>query len=514
MFGSDFYPSPLSVIELMAEGEVIQNKIFLEPSCGKGDIVDYLFANGAQSVLGCELNDDLRKITSTKCQIIGTDFLKVESHQISHIDHIMMNPPFSADEKHILHAFDIAPAGCKITAICNLKTLKNPYTQARRLLLHIIEENGHYEELKDYFLEAERTTSVEVALIKIQKAGASTNAEFEGFFLEDEPEEVGENGIMPYNVIRDLVNRYVASVKIYDEQLSTAVKLNEMTSTFFGQKLGFQCTKERYQLSHNEFKKDLQKAGWMFIFNKMNMDKYATKGLKEDINKFVEKQTNIPFTMKNIYRMLEIVIGTNSQRMDKAVLEVFDNITRHHDDNKYNIEGWKTNSHYLLNKKFIVPDMCWQDQRWDKGKRKISTTNGKYFEMIEDFLKALCYLSGDNYDDFISLDNYIRYEFKLIENGKIIGCQYQQSYAESDRKGYEREGRTVFIKAIEPVYGEWFEWGYFRIKAYKKGTVHFEFKDENLWATFNQRVAKLKGYPLYEHNKSSNNKKNKTKEAA
>ena len=28
--------------------------------------------------------------------------------------------------------------------------------------------------------------------------------------------------------------------------------------------------------------------------------------------------------------------------------------------------------------------------------------------------------------------------------------------------------------------------------------MHYEFKNEDVWARFNQRVAKLKGYPLFE----------------
>lgn len=47
-------------------------------------------------------------------------------------------------------------------------------------------------------------------------------------------------------------------------------------------------------------------------------------------------------------------------------------------------------------------------------------------------------------------------------------------------------------------WGAWFDWGYFKCRAYKKGTMHLEFKDEKLWASFNARVAKLRGYPLPE----------------
>lgn len=44
--------------------------------------------------------------------------------------------------------------------------------------------------------------------------------------------------------------------------------------------------------------------------------------------------------------------------------------------------------------------------------------------------------------------------------------------------------------------GEWYEWGFFRFRAYKKGTVHFEFLDEDVWAAVNARYAKIKGQVL------------------
>ena len=106
-----------------------------------------------------------------------------------------------------------------------------------------------------------------------------------------------------------------------------------------------------------DFKKDLQKAGWNFIFSQLNMEKYSTSALKEDINKFVEQQEQIPLTMRNIYRMLEIVVGTTGQRMDKAINQVFDKVTMHYHENRHNVEGWKTNSHYLLNRRFIMPNI-------------------------------------------------------------------------------------------------------------------------------------------------------------
>ncbi len=169
MFNKDFYPTPPNVIQIMLHGYEIQGKVFLEPEGGAGDIVDYLYLNGAKEVISCEKNPDLRTILKTKCKVIADDFLTVKSEDVSHIDFIIMNPPFSADEKHILHAWDIAPEGCPIIALCNIQTVKNQYYSRRRSLGAIIEDYGSYEDLEDCFSDAKRKTKVHVALVKLEK---------------------------------------------------------------------------------------------------------------------------------------------------------------------------------------------------------------------------------------------------------------------------------------------------------------------------------------------------------
>ena len=74
------------------------------------------------------------------------------------------------------------------------------------------------------------------------------------------------------------------------------------------------------EISHQQYKKSLQKYYWRIIFKKMNMEKYATKQLREQINKFIEQQESVPFTMFNIYRVIDLVIQTNGQRMNTALL--------------------------------------------------------------------------------------------------------------------------------------------------------------------------------------------------
>lgn len=500
MFSSEFFPTPGDVINDMLRGYDLEGKSVLEPSAGKGDIVDFCIGSGA-FVIACEKHPDLRKILNTKCNIIANDFFEVKSEQISHIQLIIMNPPFSNGEKHILHAYDIAPAGCDIVALCNYSNIVNPYSQTRSQLVRIIEQNGSYENLGKCFSSAERETDVEVALIKIKKPGENPDSEFEGFFLDEDPEEEQANGIMPYNLIRDLVNRYVAAVKLYDEQLAVGIRMNNLLGNFYGANLAFTMTEEGMPVSKNSFKKALQKAGWQFIFNKMNMQKYATKGLREDINKFVEQQHHIPFTMRNIYKMLEIVVATNSQRMDKALLEVFNKLTEHYHDNRYNVEGWKTNSHYLINQTFILPYLIYQS--W--GRMSIQDRN---CEIIDDFLKALCYLTGRNYDDCLSFRYRCNSKYILMKDGKFVPDSSSYHWVpkrvetEDEAIAYKEEQEALghTIEILPPLeWGKWARWEYFDFKCYKKGTCHFRFRDPELWGKMNQHIARIKGYPLFEY---------------
>src|SRR4051812_5941899 len=129
MFNADFYPTPPEVIDRLLEGLDIAGRVAYDPQAGKGNITQRLFSEGAAQVLATEINDDLRKILKqSNCIVIGDDFLKVESHQISHVDFIIMNPPFSKATEHILHAYNIMPAGCKLRTLCNAATLKNTYS--------------------------------------------------------------------------------------------------------------------------------------------------------------------------------------------------------------------------------------------------------------------------------------------------------------------------------------------------------------------------------------------------
>jgi len=157
----------------------------------------------------------------------------------------------------------------------------------------------------------------------------------------------------------------------------------------------------------------------------------------------------------------------------------------------------------LLGKKFIMPYMCPQE-KWNKGGSRIDNCYGSYFDMMEDFVKALCYITGDNYHMIGNLGNYIRYRYIIYnytdQTIDHISANEPWRNPQEIVDKLRAQGKQVELKIHkEPCYGDQFEWAYFKVRAYKKGSMHFEFLDENIWHKFNQHIARIKGYPLYEY---------------
>ena len=501
IFNKDHYPTPPEIIDYMAGHMDLFGKTVLEPSAGSGNIVDFCTAAGAK-VLACETSEPLQKILKDKCKLIAEDFMSLTSVEVSHIDYIIMNPPFSADERHIKHAYAIAPGGCEIVALCNFETLSNRYSRGRESLKFLIESFGSSESLGQVFKDSERSTGVGIGLVRLYKPkAAGSEDEWEGFFMDDEPEQQFE-GIMKYDFIRDVVERYKKAVFIFDQQLLLAQEMNAVTSSFFSASVALNMTKENASLSRDDYKKDLQKSAWKFVFNKMNMAKYNTTKLQEQLNVFVEKQTKIPFTMKNIYKMLEIIVGTHSNRMDAALLEVFDKLTLHYKDNRHMVEGWVTNSHYLVNEKFIMPAIFGEAYSLSSG--LCISHSSRSYELIEDLTKALCFITGKDFNRVPDLRDALRSPFWVKDKkGDYILKKHPYSNRlvidgrnDDQMRGFE--DLEEYDIEPKPYYGEWFVFGFFTIKGFKKGTGHFKFKDRDVWAQFNQHIARIKGYPLFE----------------
>jgi len=113
-----FFATPPSLAEKMvALADLQPNDRVLEPSAGKGAIVDEIYKWRPGVVFACELNPEMFTALDEdrRTQMVGHDFL---DHEGSY-DKIIMNPPFTAgqDIEHVQHAYSLLEPGGRLIAL-------------------------------------------------------------------------------------------------------------------------------------------------------------------------------------------------------------------------------------------------------------------------------------------------------------------------------------------------------------------------------------------------------------
>ncbi|AMJ66033.1 methyltransferase [Hymenobacter sp. PAMC 26628] len=120
---------------------------------------------------------ELRAVLHDKgYKVIANDFLNYRGDHF--FDLIVMNPPFSNGDRHLLKAWDVVAAGGDVVCLLNTETLANPYTETRQLLARLIEDHGTSEALGAVFAEAERSTNVGVSLVRLHKPAKADRLTF------------------------------------------------------------------------------------------------------------------------------------------------------------------------------------------------------------------------------------------------------------------------------------------------------------------------------------------------
>ncbi|NCQ19352.1 MAG: methyltransferase, partial [Ignavibacteria bacterium] len=136
-----FFPTPRNVIRKMLSKfntTDLSSMTILEPSAGKGDILDYIKElyeynrHDKPDMYAIEQDANLKFILSGKnYKVIADDFLSYSGDYL--FDLIVMNPPFNTGAKHLLKAWDAMNEG-HIVCLLNAETINNPYTEERKLL--------------------------------------------------------------------------------------------------------------------------------------------------------------------------------------------------------------------------------------------------------------------------------------------------------------------------------------------------------------------------------------------
>ena len=330
---SGFYPTPPSIIEKMLKDlDFRMVHTFLEPSAGKGNIVDALKQNIMQhhssyrynssdtytpDVDCIEMDQNLCHILKGKgYRVVHDDFLTYETMKEYHA--IIMNPPFSDGCKHLLKALRMQERnGGIVVCLLNAETLKNPHTKERQdLQQKLTEYDAKIEFIQDAFLDAERKTAVEIALVKVQLPEVKR----ESFILEglreakyaEEYHTNDNTQLVDGDFFKAIVNQFQleveAGIKLIKEYfamqpliLSSFEKDEETGETV--QKGGCMLSMKsgKNGLSVNEYIKSVRRKYWTALFRNPKFIGQLTNNLQRDFYNKLENLSDYDFSLYNIY---------------------------------------------------------------------------------------------------------------------------------------------------------------------------------------------------------------------
>lgn len=492
----NLYPSPDHLIAKMLSKVDFRNqkiKNILEPSAGLGHIIDYINKDinryKSYNISAIEIDNNCRnQLLLKNINVIDSDFLLYNG--LEQFDLIVANFPFSDGDKHLHKAIDIMFSG-QIVCLINAETIKNPYSNSRKDLIQKLKKlNASIEYIQNAFIDAERKTGVEVALIYIEKY---QNVETEIFndmsSSIDEFEDLKEsNAIATKDNITNIVIRYNQDKECITNQIMDFYKNYKKVSKYLTlavvgediQRHSSSVKEETKDLTEimksklNYFATKLKRDYWLEAMNLNEVKSKLTSKKRTELVSKLNQYANMDFTESNIKIFIENLIAEYPKMIDEAIEEMFDKFTFYafrdgrNANNEYSknihlFNGWKTNTAYKVNKKIILPF------RAEYGNRLYSEK--------QDFLNDIDMVF--NYFDDKGLKN------KLLEYTESTG--YKQNISTTNTaeivQGYLYKGETKNIPTR-----------YFNITFYLKGTVHLVFNDLDMLRRFNIYVAKKRNW--------------------
>ncbi len=483
MFNPGFYPTPAHVARKMLSGLKLDGRAILEPSAGKGDLCDAIVAATGRSgraeafrsrIHCCEIEPELQATLRGKgYTLVSADFLSFQPN--CRYSLIVMNPPFSNGEKHLLHAWSILHEG-DLVCLLNADAMRNGQ------LARIIEDHGSVEELGACFEDAFRKTSVNVALVRLHKKAKPI--EFEVFGgAEDQDDTVFEEGafssqVATRNTVGNLVIQFDRAREIYSRMLVMAAELKSFAQPL-SPKSDVQWLKAATEAifkddqdsAYNAFVEALKTDAWQKVFELTKMRNLMSAKVKADFDKQKEEMLRMAFSEENITGAVLALLENGPEILRRCVLEAFDLMTAFDKKNKIHVEGWKTNDAWKVNRKVIVPVSVWESFNWWAERGDIPWS---YQDKLDDIDRALAYLEGRKLEDVLAVRQAVKaFAYPVVSD--------PGAYTEKRRANPDWTGQKFHSE-------------FFELVGYKKGTLHMVFRDKSLWERFNLEAARGKNW--------------------
>lgn len=487
----DFYPTPENIIDKMVTGlDFTFIHSVLEPSAGKGNIVDYLkkleertnkYGHKKISLdIDCiEADQDLQHILKGKNhRVVYNDFLTYDS--MKEYDLIIMNPPFSNGCKHLLKALEMQQRnGGAIVCLLNAETIKNQCTNDRITLVRLLEEyNADIQYMQEAFKDAERKTAVEIALIKVKLP----EVEKHSFILDDlqkarterEYTETESTYLAENDFLKTIVKQYEMEIEAGKKLIKEYQAMKPFILAEFEKdketgetiqtggcilSLDLSSNRDNYYnaLSINGFIEEVRKKYWKALFNNPQFVGQLTSNLRTEYNNKIEELKHYDFSIYNICQIKIDMTKNVVKGVEDTIISLFEELSNkyhYYDEMSRNIHyynGWKANKAYIINKKVIIP-LSGYNSLWNKFR----PTEYQIVSKLQDIEKCFNYLDG-GLTEAVDLKESLR---------------FAEEYGET---------KDIQLK-------------YFTVTFYKKGTCHITFNDDELLKKFNIFGSQHKGW--------------------
>ena len=533
-----FYPTPPNVAEKLLDGiEWYKYKNVLEPSAGKGNLVDgiaayyakqswrshdvaisvdcieidpylraivqyeyggqrlkeiysriqelennreydytlhkYVCRNPSDAAEHRELTEEKDKRRSVECRMIHDNFLTFNSRK--RYDLIVMNPPFSNGDEHLLHAINLQSRhGGQIRCVLNAETLLNPYTNRRKVLLAKLQELGaDVSYIDGAFSDGERKTDVRVAIIKIDIPTPETGASeiYERLKAAAEVEDVQADDVTDLavsDVFAQIVTQFnvevdagLALIREYRAMMPYILRSLSSNETYNKPILALRIDgdSEYTELDVNRYLRLTRRKYWKALFTKKEFTGQLTSNLKEKYLGMVDKMQNYDFTLFNIRQIYAEMNAEMQKGIQDTIVALFDRMTEQHSwypecqKNIHYYSGWKTNKAHKINSKVILPvNGMFSSYSWEKDAFSVHNAHST----ISDIEKVFEYLDGN-----MSAPVDLRFALECAQkagNTKNIQCKF------------------------------------FSVTLYKKGTMHIKFHNQALVDRFNIYCSQKKNW--------------------
>ncbi|GAB6910137.1 hypothetical protein JCM12296A_59900 [Desulfosarcina cetonica] len=485
----NFYPTARDLIVRMwnkipKEARRKSNYI-LEPEAGGGDIVDYInefYRNRRRPTIHAIEKDErlVSILRGKKISVIDYDFLAFNGPD--KYDIIIGNPPFNGGHYHLLKAIDIMYSG-HISFLLNAETIRNPHTKSRKQLVKRLKElDADIEYLVGEFEQAERRTSVEVALIYIHIDQNIEEDLFEGItgavgIYLGEPHKQRE--VAERESIRGMVADYNRKVEIGTRVLMDFYRNYYHVAPYISLLVGDE-EKSRHLSDENKLTGimksklnnlvcTLRKQYWREALKLDAVKKRMTSAKQKEFEQRLTENALMDFTENNIRTFILNLLKSYEDILTEAVVSIFDKMTVKHawheefnTDNIHYFDGWKTNKAFYVNEKIILP--YWNGYStgfWDADCKRWH----------------LGYETANELRDIDLVMNYFDGRADYYSIVKAIEDAFEQDESRNIRSTY------------------------FNISVFKKGTIHLTFLDEDIRRRFNVTACRGKSWLPYDYGK-------------